>query len=1230
MNVLREDEVRGDLSEKKKQEECDAKRTEAGLQLRNAGGHSSTNNLALPQPDKDSISRKYSTESVDTVRTMSTASQGASSLSFRTDTLNSSNASLLSQTDFLDYAQRSSFSSGSSMWNNSIDSFDRPTTFGTSSHEQYPVDQHQISRRTASDLAQQHRYTEPTDDHLHPNTSETYGQVSLPPFRTSSNSDYGLRGQGNFSSSEQNFHPHPQPHAPVQTHQGHLKTHHQSHQNQNDSHSASNKLPVSGSGETRLRLIGTTIHGTPEYLPSLRSDSAPAAQFFGTNPTASSAVPEQGYAQTARYAGDPNFGASLYHSTSSRHVESPSSSFISHEGSSRSQNYSTSNSTGRFTTTSFETPTIPGSPSDVLSPQSSTSSLGSNSRIPTLSVTASPQITQTKRDHAAHKPYNQAANAKAAASNSIGTPQPSTVTQPTQSHQPLQKNDSDSLTSPRHRARATFATGISPPCSETNSPAASPPTSHFVSPQPKFNAQGSNPLKDLTHASERDATSTGGHTSSSSSNTSSKSELQTPKSESQGPKSELQTPKIDHQNQKIDVQMPTKTEQARVNSRQTSSSNFSQQPSSNASVGAQSSFSSSNTSKSMPRARKHLCGAWFPVRNIPSFKFSHFPNSDMSKMKDWEGWEAPPDLIGITRSNGQHAFSLMDPTVLENAAFLAKPEIWGPSLEELGYYFDRVWHRAVDMSRTADTIMGFYEADPRASTHPESLRKANKSRARDVRDIEIGSPDLHFQPNHVPFESEEMQTKEFLNSGFENETEDMWEQEIDDDIASEEGSTGSSASDDSVGEVHREFSEEISDEQFVNAVQSKGRPRAYRNPRLSQRTGRRNYKFEPPYGNEVTLDENGREVYSDRNLRHLPTTVFPFPSLIVFNTGLIERNAKSMIYVLLRLRAPALDIYSAFKNPARPISIHGLLPNDPMWRVELSISADTMSNRRWMEQRGLAHLPVDSAPERVTFYTFSPTEMFFDPTIPISPVFDHEHLFGDPGDERRNRLPPEVREASVFELTARLRGSLRSMEMFVAGAPRVVLPQFFWDKGSSQEGGAITFLFPISMSGNQLIADCCLVLKRSLGDNYDSPGFFLSSSQSGISEEYRITTLVSLKMAYSGARAVMPVDSTWLAYGYWASVYAPDMNVPAAYLIPTEADPEVISLVHNVTKLLGRRAKTYSKSNSAVSECSDAISDGSFEVRRQNSRISEQSEPNRYVSTQKDVFEKNLICFDYF
>lgn len=439
-------------------------------------------------------------------------------------------------------------------------------------------------------------------------------------------------------------------------------------------------------------------------------------------------------------------------------------------------------------------------------------------------------------------------------------------------------------------------------------------------------------------------------------------------------------------------------------------------------------------------------GAWYGVRNVPVMKFLSL-SGKQHKSADWEGWQAPSNVPGISRS-GTHAFAVCAPEAYSELSNAASLEIWGDYCDHLNFYLDRLWHRSVDLSPFSNTIMGFYDALP-----------VVRDRSRYVMQSVANEAIAQLQRQQPPLSA--------------------------------------------------------------NSAQ-------YEPPETHPHYKRRSNVRTPP----TEFEE----------LPPLPTEekrLYPFPRVIVFHTGLVSRNGKSPLYGILTLRASSEVVMRAFlENPDHP-KIPGLDADQPLWVWEKACTADVITNIRFMESRNLAYIHKSELPRRPRFWNYDPMELHFDPRIPIDHIFDQNHIFGEANSERRKRLPDKYRNRPLPELGSRLRERLIHLKMLLEDAPRLAVPQFFWDKNSKRGGpfaGEVTLLMPLMLDyhDNQA-AECCLVLKKCSSTPYD-PLQVYSAMQPQPLYTYRVVTILSFQMAFPSARVIQPVDAHWLLHGFWQDV----------------------------------------------------------------------------------------------
>lgn len=459
-------------------------------------------------------------------------------------------------------------------------------------------------------------------------------------------------------------------------------------------------------------------------------------------------------------------------------------------------------------------------------------------------------------------------------------------------------------------------------------------------------------------------------------------------------------------------------------------------------------------------------GAWYGVRNIPVMKFLSLAGKQ-HKSADWEGWQAPINIPGISRA-ATHAFAVCPPETYLELSNAASLEIWGDACDHLNFYLDRLWHRSVDLAPFSNTIMGFYDAIPAARDRSRQVMISVANEA--IAQLQRQQPPL--SANSAQYESPES------------------------------------------------------------------------HPHYRGRTSGTNTSNTSPSAS-TEFEE----------LPHLPNEekrLYPFPRLILFNTGLLSRNGKSFLYGILSLRASSDVVMRAFlENPEHP-KIPGLDADQPLWVWERAYTADVITNSRFMESHNLACISKSELPRPSRFWNYDPMELHFDPRIPIDPIFDQNHIFGEANNERRKRLPDKYRNRPMAELGTRLRERLAHLQMLLEDAPRLAVPQFFWDKNSKQTGpfsGETTLLLPLSLDYNEReSAECCLVIKKCSTTPYD-PLQMYSAFHPQPLYTYRVVTVLSFQMAFPSARVIQPVDSFWLLHGFWQDVVESGRDVVPSPLL---------------------------------------------------------------------------------
>lgn len=248
------------------------------------------------------------------------------------------------------------------------------------------------------------------------------------------------------------------------------------------------------------------------------------------------------------------------------------------------------------------------------------------------------------------------------------------------------------------------------------------------------------------------------------------------------------------------------------------------------------------------------------------------------------------------------------------------------------------------------------------------------------------------------------------------------------------------------------------------------------------------------------------------------------PTIIMFHTGLLSKDSKGFLYGVLSLRRNL--------GTTKPITQGGKRNGaDPMWLLQEILTTDVLLNGHVMSTKDLAGIRRHQLPLKVWYWTSHVSELYYDPDIPIEDSIDAHHLFGDAGSERRNRLPLAYRHQSKAELEARLRESVRRMKWYAEAAPRMVIPQYFWDKHNV--AGQLQLLLPIALGYDKSKdVDCCVVLRREQNNAYSSDEMLEDGPRNYF---YRIISLYSLAMAYSNARLIQPVDAAWLLNGHLQS-----------------------------------------------------------------------------------------------
>ena len=489
-------------------------------------------------------------------------------------------------------------------------------------------------------------------------------------------------------------------------------------------------------------------------------------------------------------------------------------------------------------------------------------------------------------------------------------------------------------------------------------------------------------------------------------------------------------------------------------------------------------------------------GAWYAVRNIPVMKFLHFAGKQ-HKSADWEGWQAPTNIPGISRA-GTHAFAVCAPEAYSELSNAATFEVWGDSCDHLNFYLDRLWHRSVDVAPYSNTIMGFYDALPVA--RERSRHGVNSIANEAIAQLQRQQPPL--SANSAQYEPPESHPQ-------------------------------------------------------------------YRTPSNASHPPSASHNGHTTFSSAAEFEELPPLPADERRL-------YPFPRIIIFHTGLLSRNGKSPLYGILSLRASSEVVMRAFlENPDHP-KIPGLDSDQPLWQWEKAYTADVITNSRFMESRNLAYINKRELPYRPRFWNHDPMELHFDPRIPIDPIFDHNHIFGEANNERRKRLPDKYRNRPMAELGIRLRERLVHLQMLLEDAPRLAVPQFFWDKNSKHTGlfsGEVTLLLPLTLDYNERdTAECCLVLKKCSATPYD-PLHIYSGLHPKALFTYRIVTVLTFQMAFPSARVVQPVDAYWLLHGYWQDVVESGRELVPP---PQLREPPSVNWTWGQNKL---RLKNGSKSN---------------------------------------------------